>query len=112
MTVITDEEMKRGLAAAKGYSIVILKATPRRRELGADKIVWEHGRRNFALRKEGKLSIVCRGRGEGELAGLCIFSTSAEETRRLMDQDPAVKAGVLTYALQPVAGFPGDALAK
>jgi hypothetical protein len=27
-----------------------------------------------------------------------------------MDEDPAVKAGLLTYEVHPVRGFPGDSL--
>ena len=41
--------MREMLSKTKSYSIVILKATPKRKEAGADSIVWEHGRRNFLL---------------------------------------------------------------
>jgi len=54
----------------------------------ADKIVWEHGRRNFELRRDGILSIVCPVRDESDVSGIGIFSTSPEETRRIMDRDP------------------------
>ncbi len=52
MTIITDDYMKQMMTKTRNYSLVILKATPKRYEVGAEKIVWEHGRRNFAHRAE------------------------------------------------------------
>lgn len=57
--MISDEFMREKLAHTKNYCIVILKKGPKRDDPEAEKIVWEHGRRNFSLRAEGKLSIVC-----------------------------------------------------
>jgi hypothetical protein len=31
-------------------------------------------------------------------------------TRVLMDDDPAVRAGIFTYEIHPVRSFPGDTL--
>jgi len=59
MTTITDEYMRQMLTLAKGNCIVILESTPKKSQPGSDKIVWEHGRRNFALRAEGVLPVVC-----------------------------------------------------
>jgi hypothetical protein len=33
-----------------------------------------------------------------------------DRTRALMDDDPAVRAGIFTYEPQTLHGFPGDAL--
>jgi hypothetical protein len=110
MATITDEYMRQMLPTAKSYSVVILKATPKRAEPGADKIVWEHGRRNFALRQDGLLAIVCPAEGGGEVRGISIFNASVEETKKIMDEDPAVKAGVLVYEVHACRGFPGDSL--
>jgi len=33
-----------------------------------------------------------------------------EEVVRIMDEDPAVKAGIFTYEVHPIRGFPGDSL--
>lgn len=73
-------------------------------------IVWEHGRRNFALRADGLVSIILPVADDGELAGLCVFNIEADEVARLMDDDPGVRAGIFTYELHPCLGFPGDAL--
>src|SRR5262245_872091 len=99
MTEITDEYMKEVLPTAKAYTLVILKPTAKIMEPGVEKIVWEHGRRNFALRAEGTLAIVCPTPGSTEVAGVGIFTKSPEEIRTIMDEDPGVKAGIFTYAV-------------
>jgi hypothetical protein len=83
-----------------------------RDEPGAEEIVWEHGRKNFELRREGKLLIVCPINDSTDLRGLSIFSTNAEETRRIMDEDHAVRAGIFTYEIHSTRSFPGDSLAR
>lgn len=112
MSRITDDDMREMLKTTKPYTVVILHRTPKREEPGADKLVWEHGRRNFELRRDGVLSIVCPITGNGDVAGLCIFDADPKETRRIMDGDPAVEAGIFAYELHSAEGFPGDALAK
>jgi uncharacterized protein YciI len=107
---ITDEFMREMLPKSKGYTIVILKKTAKRDEPNANGIVWEHGRRNFALRAEGKLAIVCPVNDGSEVSGVGIFTTSEDETRAIMDEDPAVQAGVFTYEVHPAFSFPGDSL--
>lgn len=111
MAEITDEFMREMLTRSKAYSLMILKAGPNYGSDGADKIVWEHGRRNFSLRADGLLSIVCPVPDESEVCGIGIFNTGLDETRKLMDDDPGVKAGVFVYEAHPCRSFPGDALA-
>ena len=69
----------RSLATAKTYSLVIL-------DPGA--------RRNFQLRADGILRIVCPVNDD-------IFEATP---------DPGVQAGIFTYEVHPCRGFPGDAL--
>jgi len=109
MTSITDEEMNALLRTAKSYSVVILKPGPRRHQEGAEKIIWEHGRRNFSLRADGVLSIVCPIRSE-DVAGLYIFDLGTEETVRIMRDDPGFQAGVFSFDVYPCRGFPGNSL--
>jgi hypothetical protein len=111
MAEITDELMREMLTRSKAYSLMILKAGPNYGTDGADKIVWEHGRRNFALRADGLLSIVCPVPDESEVCGIGIFDADASEVRRLMDGDPGVRTGVFVYEVHPCRSFPGDALA-
>lgn len=77
---------------------------------GVKKIVWEHGRRNFALRLEGVLSIVGPIFDGGNLEGLGIFNATPEETKKIMDEDPGVQAGVFVYEIYTCRSFPGDCL--
>lgn len=107
---ITDEYMKEMITKTREYTVVILKATQKRNEPGAEKIIWEHGRRNFSLREEGKLPIVCPINDGTEVKGIGIFTTSVEETKRIMDEDPGVKAGIFTYEVHPCRSFPGAVL--
>jgi hypothetical protein len=112
MTEITDEHMREMLGRTRPYTIVILRAGPNWDVLEAErgKIVWEHGRRNFSLRADGRLPIVCPVTDGSDVRGLGIFSVDAEETERIMDEDPGVRAGIFVYELHPCLGFPGDAL--
>jgi len=113
MSGITDEYMREMLQTTRRYTVVILHRTAKRGEPGSDKIIWEHGRRNFGLRRDGVLCIVCPVlRDESDVAGICIFCTDVKETRRIMDDDPAVKAGLLEYEAHLIEGFPGDSLAS
>ncbi len=110
MSTITDELMQQLLSTSKNYSLLILKNGPNRDQEGADKIVWEHGRRNFELRMQGVLSIVCPITDKSDIAGIGIFNASVEEVRAIMDEDPGVKAGLFVYEIHPCRSFPGDRL--
>lgn len=110
MVWISDDEMRRELSASRGYTLVLLRKT--RREAGPDAadIVHEHARRNFALRADGILPIVCPITDDGDWAGIGVFDAPPDEVDRIMRGDPGVMAGVFTYELHPVRGFPGDRL--
>jgi hypothetical protein len=110
MTEITDEFMQQRIAAAKQYCIVILKAGPSKHMPGAKQIIWEHGRRNFALRARGVLAIVCPIADGSDVSGIGIFTCTPEEVGQIMDEDPAVQANVLAYEIHPCRSFPGDSL--
>ena len=112
MTTITDEFMQQMLSTSKNYCIVILKAGPHKNDDGVEKIIWEHGRRNFALRADGVLSIVCPISDGSNVSGVSIFNAPVEEVKKIMDGDPAVQAEVLVYEIHPCRGFPGDSLPK
>lgn len=111
MTAVTDEYMQEMLAKTKEYHIVLLKPAP-----GAEdhpdikKLIWEHGRRNFSLRADDVLSTVCPITAETGVSGIGIFNASADETKNIMDGDPAVQAGIFVYEIHPCRSFPGDSL--
>lgn len=110
MTTFTDDEMRARIAAAKTYTIALLKSGPNRNRPDADAIVWEHARRNLLLRADGAMPIVCPIKDGTNVHGLCIFDRSVEETKALLDDDPGVRAGIFVYELHPCRGFPGSAL--
>ncbi|MGA2912758.1 MAG: hypothetical protein ABSE07_04515 [Methanoregula sp.] len=85
MTFVTDEDMRKRMAQTKEYCVVILKAGPNRHRTGVEKIIWEHGRRNFALRE-------------------------VDRVRVIMDEDPGVREGVFVYEIHACRSFPGDCL--
>ncbi|MBS1916943.1 MAG: hypothetical protein JST87_11745 [Bacteroidetes bacterium] len=110
MPEITDEFMKQMLATTKSYTAVILKKSSAFKMPDVFPVIWEHGRRNFSLREDGILMIVCPISEDKEMAGIGIFNADAEKTKAIMDEDPAVKAGVLVYEIYPTRSFPGDSL--
>ncbi|SMO65340.1 hypothetical protein [Solitalea koreensis] len=111
MTTISDDFMKQMLTSTKGYTVVILKAGPNRERPDVQQIIWEHARRNFALRADGLLSIVCPVTDESEVKGIGIFNADEGETKKIMDADPGVIEGVFVYETHSARSFPGDALA-
>ena len=110
MAEITDDYMRSMLQQGKNYTLMILKNGPNRRIDGVDAIVWEHGRRNFSLRADGVLSIVCPVPDDSEVCGIGIFNADLDEVRAIMDGDPGVRQGVFVYEVHPCRGFPGSSL--
>lgn len=112
MKEITDELMMQMISQAKLYSVVLLKSGPKYGTPESQPIIWEHARRNFALREEGLLSIVCPVSDETDLKGIAIFNANQEQTKEIMNGDPSVMAGVLTFEVHVAQSFPGDSLPK
>ncbi len=110
MNQISDDFMRQMISRTKSYCIVILKAGPNRNKAGVEKIIWEHGRRNFALRADGLLSIVCPVSDGSDVSGIGIFNAGVDEVKRIMDEDPGVKEGVFVYEIHACRSFPGDCL--
>ncbi|MGV3492036.1 MAG: hypothetical protein ACO1OG_12030 [Devosia sp.] len=111
---ITDDDMRGMLDKAQPYTIVLLSRGPNYRADGDRSVIWEHGRRNFELRAAGKLAIVVPmglgDPGQSDVVGLCIMTTSLDETAAIMATDPAVIAGWLVPEIRAGHSFPGDAL--
>ena len=97
MDKITDEYMQSMLATIRPYCIVLLKPAGNVPPENIRQIIWEHGRRNFALRNEGKIAIVCPVSKEADVAGLYIFNSAPEEVAEIKKADPAVEAGIFTF---------------
>ncbi|HKT04850.1 MAG TPA: hypothetical protein VJT31_35500 [Rugosimonospora sp.] len=110
MTTYTDEMMRERLAQAARYTLVMLRRTDRYGTEGTDRIIWEHGRRNMELQADGRLPIVCPVGDDTGLAGVGIFVDGPDEVREILDGDPAIQAGILSYSVHACRGFPGSVL--
>jgi len=55
---------------------------------------------------------VCPIADGSNVAGVGIFNANIEEVKKLMDEDPAVQAGVLIYEVHACRSFPGDSLPR
>ena len=106
---VTDEAMMSLLGTASPYTVCVLTWGPQRDREGWQGIVWEHGRRNIAMRAAGRLVVALRV-DDPEVAGIGVYACEADEVDRLLADDPALLAGVLTYRLHAASGFPGDGL--
>jgi len=110
MAGITDEFMKEMRAKTKHYCVVILRHGPNWNKTGAEHVIWEHGRRNFALRRDGLLSIICPISDGSDISGVGVFNGSINDVTKIMDDDPGVKEGFFVYEVHDTRSFPGDCL--
>jgi hypothetical protein len=62
------------------------------------------------LKAEGKKALVGPLEGGGDLVGITVFAVGVEEARALMEDDPAVRAGIFVYDVATWYGAPGDGL--
>jgi uncharacterized protein YciI len=61
-----------------------------------------HVEYQILLRKSGKTLLVGPLLDDGEIRGITVFKVNSEqEVKNLIDEDPAVKAGVLSYHFHP-----------
>ena len=90
--------------------VVLLRAGPNYDTPDSPPSSGNTGRRNFSLRADGVLAIVCPILDDSPWAGIGIFNATDEQTWRIMDDDPGVRAGVFTYEVHPIRSFPGDRL--
>jgi hypothetical protein len=112
---ITDDYMKAKVQSGRGYATSLLKKgpayePPNARSPEKAAIVWEHVRRNMQLQQAGTKALVGPVMGGGDIVGITVFTVSEPEARALMDEDPAVKAGIFTYEIVTWFEFPGDGL--
>ena len=82
------------------YTVVFLRrpaSPPRMTEEELDALQQEHVAFNARMREAGHALVTgpVSGQPDVSLRGINIFRTSAEETRKLMEGDPSVRAGRL-----------------
>ena len=113
---VTDAMLQQALPTTRPYTVVVLKAGPRfempdqERSSEVAKVIWAHGKRNYALHLAGLIPVVCPvGDGSG-VTGISVFDASPEDVDRIMANDPGVRARVFTYDIHPTRSFPGSSL--
>ncbi len=107
---IGDEVMSARLAGSAAYTMVVLLPTDQLVRPRVDPIIWAHGRRNMALVSAGIAPIITPVTSAEGPSGFGIFTTDPDETRSILEGDPGVIAGIFTYEIHPIRGFPGAAL--
>jgi hypothetical protein len=107
---VRDEAMLEAMGTTRPYSVVILRDGPRADHPDRERLVWEHGRRNFRLRAAGLLAVVLPIRDDSAVDGVGVFDLDPDETRAVMEADPGVQAGVFAFEVHPARSFPGDRL--
>jgi hypothetical protein len=111
LPTISDEHMRASLRdRTRAYTLMMLKQGPSWHVPEREQIIWEHGRRNFALRENGVLAIVCPIPDESTWCGIGVFDATEDEVHAIMQSDPGVQAGIFEYELHPVRSFRGDRL--
>jgi hypothetical protein len=108
-TTVTDEQVRQLAETATPFSLVLLSWGPDRHRDGAEATEREHQRRMVSLRADGVIAILCPVASD-TLAGMAVMTLPPEEARELMDDDPCVRAGMMTCEVHACHGFPGDAL--
>jgi len=109
---LSDKDFEAERATARPYTLCILKPGPRFETADPNnitetfRVIMQHGKRNVALYMAGLLPVVCPVADGGDIAGVGIFDATAEDVERIMSDDPAVKAEILTYELHPTRSFP------
>jgi hypothetical protein len=107
MKTFTDDEMNQLMITARPYSLVILKPGPNSFDDTAPSLMWEHGRRSLGLRDAGVLPASLAVLDSSELWGIRVFTGTVDDTIALLNDDPAVAAGVLTSKCTRAAGSSG-----
>ncbi|GFG75845.1 hypothetical protein [Mycobacterium botniense] len=109
MKTFTDDEMNQQMINARPYSLVILKPGPNSSDESAPSLMWEHARRNFGLRDAGVLAATLVVLDDSDLWGIRVLTGTVDDTVALMNEDPAVAAGIFTVEVHPCRGFVGGA---
>jgi len=116
LPLVTDEMLKESLAGTHPYTVVILEAGLNFSPPGPDRdpevarTIWEHGKRNAALKAAGLLAVVCPVSDGSNVSGVGIFAATPEDVERILIGDPAIKAGILKFQIHPTRTFPGSTL--
>lgn len=108
---VTQEEVMRNLSSAKMYVFALLldgEKTPKTdaEEKRVEQLQMEHLKYLFQLKKLGKLPLFGPLTDGGKIHGILIFATeNLDEAKKLLEQDPFVQSGYLSFELHPYYAF-------
>lgn len=111
---VTPESVQQILSKGKQYTLAIIKKGPKEEpsdQAVKGKMLSEHLVRLFSLKEEGKLVIFGPVMKDGDITGISIFNLTDEaEVKKLLEADPFIKEGYLSYTLFPWFSIPGFTL--
>ncbi|HCV44173.1 MAG TPA: hypothetical protein DGH68_11865 [Bacteroidetes bacterium] len=111
---VTPEFIQKEVGRGKQYCLVLLKRGPSAATIDSvalEKNQVEHLQHLFTLKSEGKLPLFGPLFEDSDLRGMCIFDlTNKEEVKKLLDADPHIRSGRLSYEIYKWFGLPGDKL--
>lgn len=112
-TPITQAEIETAIANGRNYTLVLLMAGPDRSQdsITVNQIMQGHLEHLFTMKRQGVMDIFGPLNDEDELKGMCIYNlTDKEAVRKLVEADPAVISGRLSYKLFSWFSLPGECL--
>ncbi len=105
---LSDDYRARAAGGARdsmvSYSFVLLHRGPRwtaNVASGVKKVLRGHAKHLDELRRDGKLIAAGPIEGTGTLRGILVFDADTLTTRRLVSQDPAIRAGRFVPEIHP-----------
>ena len=99
-----EMQWKDSTITMQKYFVVFLKSGPKRSQTKeeAQQIQQQHMQYLEQMAVQGKTSITGPMGDDGDIRGIVIYNTAtADEAKRLAEQDPAVKAERLTVEVHP-----------
>jgi uncharacterized protein YciI len=111
---LSKEEIYAIVETGKPYWFVELQEGPERAEEDPEEtgLQLEHLDHLFALKEQGKLLLAGPTPKASALRGICIFNgiMSLEEVEEVLNDDPMIEGGHLTFNIHDFFGIPGDSL--
>jgi uncharacterized protein YciI len=112
-TQFLSPETMTKLASIKPYVLVVLTKGANYGLSDTPRIIQsEHLPYIFEQRRDNHMVLTMPVKDDNsKLAAVAVYNSSdKEEVKRLMDNDPAVRAGVFEYEIVTALGLPGDKL--
>lgn len=112
-TTVSQEYIRQQISKGRQYCLAFLKRGPKQSTdtLAIKRDQDKHLEYLFSLKKQGKLPIFGPLFEESNLRGVCIFNIADKDSvKKLLDADPHIKSGRLSYEIYRWFGIPGDSL--